>query len=52
MWRNGWLVPCAKTMSPISYQFNITWLNIIIVKEYVSSLITFMPVFQNAPSNP
>ena len=25
-----------KTMSPISYAFNITWLNIIIVKEYLS----------------
>ena len=27
-----------KTMSPISYQFNITWLNVIIVKEYLTAL--------------
>ena len=25
-----------KTKSPISYAFNITWLNIIIIKEYLS----------------
>ena len=27
-------------MSPFSYQFNITWLNIIIVKEYLSGFIS------------
>ena len=27
-----------KTMSFISYALNITWLNVIIVKEYLSTL--------------
>ena len=40
---------CQKLyMSPISYQFN-TWLNIIIVKKYLSGfIITFMSTFQYA----
>ena len=29
-----------KTTSPISYAFNITWLNVIIVKEYLSDFIS------------
>ena len=39
----------------ISYQLNITWLNVIVVKEYLSGFInflTFMSAFQYAPSNP
>ena len=46
---------CQKTMSSISYAFNITWLNIIIVKEHLSGfykLIMFMSAFQNVPLNP
>ena len=40
-----------KTITVISYAFNITWLNIIIVKEYLSGFIsiTFISAFQNAP---
>ena len=39
-----------KTMSPISYAFNITWLNVI--SEGLHKLITFMSAFQYVPSNP
>ena len=28
-----------KTMSPISYRFNITWLHVIIVKEYLGGFV-------------
>ena len=35
-----------KTMSPISYQvINITWLNVIIVKEYLNSFISLCNTF-------
>ena len=41
-------------MPLVSYQFNITWLNVIIarVSEWLYKLITFMSAFQDAPSNP
>ena len=42
---------CQKTMSPISYQFNITWLNIESISACLYMLISFMSAFQNAPSN-
>ena len=41
-------------MSPTSYAFNITWLNVIIVKDYLGSFISLQLLFQpfNALSNP
>ena len=33
-------VPKTMAMSPISYQFDITWLYVIIVKEYLSGFIS------------
>ena len=30
----------VSAMSPISYQLNISWLNVIIVKEYLSGFIS------------
>ena len=36
----------------IFYVFNTTWLNVIIVKEYLSSFITSMSAFQYSSSNP
>ena len=40
IWRNGRFVPSAKIMYTISYAFNISFLIVIIVKDYLSGFIS------------
>ena len=42
----GGLCHVPKIMSTISYAFNITWLNVLIVKEYLSGFISLCLLFK------
>ena len=46
-----WAVSAMCQKPCLQFPINL-WLNVIIVKEYLSNFIIFMSVFQCAPSNP
>ena len=45
----GGLCQVPKIMYTISYAFNITWLIVIIVKDYLSGFMSIYAAFQDAP---
>ena len=44
----GGLCQVPKIMYAISYAFNITWMIVIIVKDYLSALSVYTSAFQDA----